>query len=70
MELCPLYYNHKTFFSTEVICEATDEDLSEELELMEQYCHNHFKKCLRFQTYHDLRIEFLVRKKLRSQYDA
>lgn len=69
MDLCPLFYNHRTLFSAEAICEATDEDLSEEPELTEQYCHKQFKKCLRFQTYHDLRIEYLVRKKLRSQYD-
>lgn len=69
MESCPLYYNHTKFFSSEILCEATDEDLSEEEELIQQYCHDQYRKCLRFQAYNDLRIEYLVRKKLKSQFE-
>jgi hypothetical protein len=65
---CPLYNEHRKMFSLEIRCEATDEDLKYEQELTEGFCQADYRRCLRYQTYQDLKIEFLVRKKLQSEY--
>ncbi|MEW9668860.1 hypothetical protein [Ammoniphilus sp. 3BR4] len=70
MESCPLYTEHQKLFSVQLSCEATDEDLKQETELIDRYCHGEFNKCLRYQTYQDLKIEFLVRKKLQTEFGA
>ncbi|RXT04130.1 hypothetical protein [Ammoniphilus sp. CFH 90114] len=70
MERCPLFDEQQKLFSVQLHCEATDEDLKQEIELVQLYCHGEFKKCLRYQTYHDLRIEYLVRKKLEAEFGA
>lgn len=70
MENCPLYNEQQRFFVHHVSCEATDEDLKQEGELIEKYCLGYHTKCLRYQTYQDLKIEYLVRKKLNAEFGA
>jgi|GEM_PF-6055943 len=67
---CPLYHEHTKFFMTQIHCEATDEDLKQEPELMELFCQGDYEKCVRFRTYQDLKVEYLVRKKLQAEYGA
>lgn len=70
MEYCPLFNEQQKLFTLHLSCEATDEDLKHETELLENFCYGNFNKCLRYQTYQDLRIEYLVRKKLKSEFGA
>ncbi|WP_134701481.1 hypothetical protein [Ammoniphilus sp. YIM 78166] len=70
MEFCPLYHEQQRFFVHHVNCEATDEDLKGEEELIEKFCMGNHSKCLRYQTYQDLKIEYLVRRKLNAEFGA
>jgi hypothetical protein len=70
MDGCPLFREHHRFFSTQLLCEATDEDLKHENEMLVQYCQADYRKCIRYKTYQELKIEYLVRKKLETQYGA
>ncbi|WP_209809242.1 hypothetical protein [Ammoniphilus resinae] len=55
---------------TQIHCDATSEDLKQEPELLEQFCQGDYKRCVRFRTYQDLKIEYLVRRKLQADYGA
>jgi hypothetical protein len=70
MEFCPLFDEQSKLFKVHYTCEATDEDLKQEPELIDQYCQDDFKKCLRYQTYQDLKIEYMVRRKLKEEFGA